>query len=111
MCIRDRCRVVGVRRRWRPPVALLLLAGFVILARPEPSVLRAAVMGVIGLLGLSASRRRMGIPALSGAVLALLCIDPWLSRSFGFALSTLATLGLLLFALSLIHISEPTRPY
>jgi len=92
------CRVVGVPRRWRPPVALLLLAGFVILARPEPSVLRAAVMGVIGLLGLSASRRRMGVPALSGAVLVLLCIDPWLSRSFGFALSTLATLGLLLFA-------------
>ena len=92
------CRVIGVRRRWRPPVVLLLLAGFVILARPEPSVLRAAVMGVIGLLGLSASRRRMGIPALSGAVLVLLCIDPWLSRSFGFALSTLATLGLLFFA-------------
>jgi len=92
------CRVIGVRRRWRPSVALLVLAGFVILARPEPSVLRAAVMGVIGLLGLSASRRRMGVPALSGAVLVLLCIDPWLSRSFGFALSTLATLGLLLFA-------------
>jgi competence protein ComEC len=92
------CRVVGVRRRWRPLVALLVLAGFVILARPEPSVLRAAVMGVIGLLGLSASRRRMGVPALSAAVLLLLCIDPWLSRSFGFALSTLATLGLLLFA-------------
>ena len=92
------CRVVGVRRRWRPLVAFLVLVGFVILARPEPSVLRAAVMGVIGLLGLSASRRRMGVPALSGAVLVLLCIDPWLSRSFGFALSTLATLGLLLFA-------------
>jgi len=92
------CRLVGVRRRWRPPVAFLVLAGFVILARPEPSVLRAAVMGVIGLLGLSASRRRMGVPALSGAVLVLLCVDPWLSRSFGFALSTLATLGLLLFA-------------
>ena len=92
------CRVIGVRRRWRPPVALLVLASFVILVRPEPSVLRAAVMGVIGLLGLSASRRRMGVPALSGAVLILLCIDPWLSRSFGFALSTLATLGLLLFA-------------
>jgi len=40
----------------------------------------------------------MGVPALSGAILVLLCIDPWLSRSFGFALSTLATLGLLLFA-------------
>ena len=92
------CRLAGVRRRWRPLAALLVLSGFVILARPEPSVLRAAVMGVIGLLGLSTSRRRMGIPALSAAVLILLCIDPWLSRSFGFALSTLATLGLLLFA-------------
>jgi ComEC/Rec2-related protein len=92
------CQMIGVRRRWRPPVGLLLLTAFVVLARPEPSVLRAGVMGVIGLLGLSASRRRMGVPALSGAVLVLLCIDPWLSRSFGFALSTLATLGLLLFA-------------
>ena len=92
------CRVVGIRRRWRPVVAAVLLAGFVVLARPEPSVLRAAVMGVIGLMGLSASRRRAGIPALAGAVVALLVIDPWLSRSFGFALSTLATLGLLLFA-------------
>ncbi len=92
------CRVVGIRRRWRPVVAAVLLAGFVVLARPEPSVLRAAVMGVIGLMGLSASRRRAGIPALAGAVVALLVIDPWLARSFGFALSTLATLGLLLFA-------------
>ena len=92
------CRVLGIRRRWRPVVAGVLLAGFVVLARPEPSVLRAAVMGVIGLMGLSASRRRAGVPALAGAVVALLVIDPWLSRSFGFALSTLATLGLLLFA-------------
>jgi len=92
------CRLVGVRRRWRPLVALVVLVGFVVVARPEPSVLRAAVMGVIGLLGLGASRRRLGVPALSGAVLILLSVDPWLSRSFGFALSTLATLGLLLFA-------------
>ena len=55
-------------------------------------------MGAVGLLGLSASRRRAGIPALSVAVLVLLCWDPWLARSAGFALSTLATLGLLLFA-------------
>jgi competence protein ComEC len=92
------CRVTGVPRRGRPLVALVVLASFVILARPEPSVLRAAVMGVIGLLGLSASRRRMGVPALSCAILVLLMFDPWLSRSYGFALSTLATLGLLLFA-------------
>jgi competence protein ComEC len=94
------CRLARVPRRWRPAVALACLAAFVVLARPQPSVLRAAVMGVIGLAGLSASRRRAGIPALAAAILLLLCADPWLARSYGFALSTLATLGLLLFARS-----------
>ena len=89
--------VVGVRRRWRPVVGLIVLAWFVMLARPEPSVIRAATMGAIGLIGFGLSRRAVGLPVLSGAVLALLTLDPWLARSYGFALSTLATLGLLLF--------------
>lgn len=90
-------RMVGLMRALRLPWALLVLAGFVVLARPEPSVLRAAVMGAIGLLGLSRSRPAAGLPVLAAAVLALLVADPWLARSYGFALSTLATLGLLLF--------------
>lgn len=89
--------LMGVPRRWRPVMAGLALAGFVVLARPEPSVLRAATMGAIGLVGLSRSRRGAGIPVLAAAVVLLLVVDPWLSRSYGFALSTLATLGLLLF--------------
>jgi competence protein ComEC len=92
------CGWLGVGRRWRPPAALLSIVLFVILCRPEPSVLRAGVMGGIGLLALSSARRRVSLPALAGAVLVLLCVDPWLSRSYGFALSTLATLGLVLFA-------------
>ncbi|MGB3762365.1 MAG: DNA internalization-related competence protein ComEC/Rec2 [Ornithinimicrobium sp.] len=92
------CRASGVPRRWRAPLAVLALAGFVVLCRPEPSVLRASVMGVIGLAGLSASRRPSTVPALAGAVLALLCVDPSLARSYGFALSALATLGLVIFA-------------
>lgn len=89
------CRVP---RRYRAVLALLVLGWFVLLCRPEPSVLRAAVMGVVGLLGVSMSRRRAGPPALGAAIVLLLSWDPWLSRSYGFALSTLATLGLLLFA-------------
>ncbi len=90
--------LLGLRRRWRPLLAAVLLLAFVVLVRPEPSVVRAAAMGAVGLLGLSTSRRRAGLPALSVAVLVLLVWDPWLARSAGFALSTLATLGLLLFA-------------
>lgn len=91
-------RWVGVRRRWRPVLAVVALTGFVVLVRPEPSVLRAAVMGVVGLLGLGVARRALGAPALAAAIVALLCWDPWLARSYGFALSVLATLGLILFA-------------
>ncbi|HEU5144370.1 MAG TPA: ComEC/Rec2 family competence protein, partial [Dermatophilaceae bacterium] len=92
------CRLALVPRRHRPWVALMVLIGFVVLARPEPSVIRAGVMGAVGLLGLSTRRRQAGIPALAGAVLALLAWDPWLSRSYGFALSSVATLGLLVLA-------------
>lgn len=92
------CGLCLVPRRVRPVVGGLVLAGFVVLARPDPSVIRAAVMGGIGLIGVLGSRRPLGMPALGGAILVLLTVDPWLSRSYGFALSALATLGLLLFA-------------
>jgi competence protein ComEC len=91
------CVLTGVPRRWRPVVVALAIVGFVVLARPEPSVVRAAAMGLIGLLGVSRSRRRAGVPVLSGAIVVVLLVDPWMARSFGFALSALATLGLLLF--------------
>ena len=91
------CVLLGVPRRLRPALALLALAGFVVLARPEPSVVRAAAMGAIGLIGLSRSRRSAGPPVLGAAIVVVLVVDPWLARSYGFALSSLATLGLLLF--------------
>lgn len=87
-----------LRGRWRLVVAALALGLFVLLCRPEPSVIRAAVMGVVGLVGMSMSRRAAGPPVLAAAVLLLLVIDPWLAASYGFALSTLATAGLLFFA-------------
>jgi competence protein ComEC len=91
------CALVGVPRPWRPWVAAAVLAWFVVLARPEPSVIRAATMGAIGLLGMTRSRRGGGMPVLAAAVVLVLVLDPWLSRSYGFALSTLATVGLLVF--------------
>lgn len=89
---------VGLLRRARVVVAVAALAGFVVLARPEPSVVRAAAMGSVMLAGLLASRRSRGVPSLAGAVVALLVVDPWLARSAGFALSVMATAALLLLA-------------
>ena len=91
-------RWVGLRGRWLPVCGALALAGFVVLARPQPSVLRAAAMGLVALAALATGRRRGSLAALAAAMLGLLLVDPWLSRSFGFALSVLATGGLLLIA-------------
>lgn len=74
------------------------LVGFVILVRPSPSVVRAATMGAIGLAALAAGRPRAALPALSAAVAVLVLYDPELAGDPGFALSVLATAGLLLLA-------------
>ncbi|WP_308287070.1 ComEC/Rec2 family competence protein [Actinomadura parmotrematis] len=92
------CRLAGLGRRRAPPVAACAVLVFVLIVRPEPSVLRATVMGMIGLLAYFSGRPRQGVPMLSAAVLVLVLADPALSRSYGFALSTLATAGLLLLA-------------
>lgn len=76
----------------------LALLGFVILARPSPSVVRAAVMGAIGLIGLATGRARAALPALAAGVAMLIVVDPELAGDAGFTLSVLATAGLLLLA-------------
>ena len=92
------CGWLHVGLRWRPVVAAVLLGAFVVLARPSPSVLRAAVMGVIALVALATGSRRQALPALSAAVLVLVLLSPELAAQPGFALSTLATAGLLVLA-------------
>jgi competence protein ComEC len=91
-------RAAGLGRRSRLVAAAVALAGFVVLARPDPSVLRAAAMGLVGMLALAGARRTAATPALSAAIVVLLVADPWMARAYGFALSVLATLGLLLLA-------------
>ncbi|SCG50557.1 ComEC/Rec2 family competence protein [Micromonospora coxensis] len=76
----------------------IALVGFVVLVRPSPSVVRAATMGAIGLAALAAGRPRAALPALSAAVAVLVLVDPELAGDAGFALSVLATGGLLLLA-------------
>jgi competence protein ComEC len=91
-------RYVGVRGRWLPALAALAMAGFVVLARPQPSVVRAAAMGLVALAALAGGRTRRSLAALGASVLVLVLVDPWLARSYGFVLSVLATGGLVLLA-------------
>lgn len=76
----------------------LVLVGFVIIARPSPSVLRAAVMAAIALAALAGGRQRAGLPLLAGSSLLLLLWRPNLAVDLGFALSVAATAALLTIA-------------
>ena len=102
-------RSLGAPRRALVVLGLLSVAGFVLLARPDPSVVRAAAMGVVGLAALGLGSRG-GIRTLSVAIVALLFIDPWLSRSPGFVLSVCATAGILLAAPPLARPLERWMP-
>lgn len=93
-CVAWCCGLLRASRAVRIAVAALALVGFVLLVRPDPSVLRASATGAVGLVALGLRRPAAAIPALSAAVIVLLVMDPWLSRSFGFVLSTVATAGL-----------------
>ncbi|GAA3755221.1 competence protein ComEC [Spinactinospora alkalitolerans] len=95
---------LGLARFCRLPTWCAVAAGgamiavFVLVARAEPSVLRAAFMGVIALVALALGRERAGIAALAASVVGLLLFDPGLARSYGFALSVLATGGIVVLA-------------
>lgn len=89
---------LGVSLRGTALLGGALTLAFVVVCRPEPSVLRAAACGLITLLAIGTGRRRSLLPALAGAVLLLVLYEPWLARSYGFLLSVLATGALLTIA-------------
>ncbi|MGM1029929.1 MAG: ComEC/Rec2 family competence protein [Actinomycetota bacterium] len=89
---------LGARRSVRVGAAGVALVGFVLLVTPEPSVVRAGTMAAIALLGLVSGRRAGAIAVLSLAVLLVLALQPHLATSAGFALSALATAGLIVHA-------------
>ncbi|CAN2185779.1 ComEC family competence protein [Candidatus Nanopelagicaceae bacterium] len=84
--------------RYRIIATAIALTSFIALVRPSPSVLRAAAMAAV-LLFASASRQgRDPLAALAFAIVAVVIADPFQARDPGFALSVLATAGLLLVA-------------
>jgi competence protein ComEC len=92
--------IVLRRTRIRREIRLILLAfavvAFVVIARPSPSVVRAAAMALFTLWVWFRGDQRYSEIILFSSCLALLIIDPWLAASWGFGLSVAATLGLIM---------------
>jgi ComEC/Rec2-related protein len=88
------CRRLGLRLRIS--LACGALCTFVAVVGPEPSVLRAALMGAVGLAAIAAGHRAEPLNALGIAVIVLLCFRPAMVFSVGLHLSAAATAGIVL---------------
>jgi len=84
--------------RFRIIATAIALICFIALVRPSPSVLRAAAMAAVLLISYGTRRGADSLPALGFAIALVVVGDPWQAREPGFALSVLATAGLLLYA-------------
>jgi competence protein ComEC len=76
-------------------VGLATLLGYLCLTGLQPSVARAALMGVAALIGLASDRQVKPLGALLVAVTALLLLNPGWIWDIGFQLSATATFGLI----------------
>ncbi|MEY8209197.1 ComEC/Rec2 family competence protein [Corynebacterium sp. MNWGS58] len=75
--------------------ASCVLALYVCVVGPAPSVLRASITGLVGLAAIMNSSRMPPLHALCIAVITLLFFDSDLAVAFGFALSVAATAGII----------------
>lgn len=87
-------RSLRLNRAFTSALCLVGLGLFVLMVGPDSSVLRAAVMGAIGLAALAGGRPGRGLSLVCLAVTGLVLAQPGLATSFGFLLSVLATLGI-----------------
>jgi competence protein ComEC len=88
------CRRLGLKLRIS--LACVALFTFVAVVGPEPSVLRAALMGGVGLAAIAAGHRAEPLHALGLAVIFLVCFRPGMVFSVGLHLSAAATAGIVL---------------
>ncbi|GAC81379.1 competence protein ComEC [Gordonia malaquae] len=91
-------RACGASTRTVFAVGAIAVIGFVVLVRPTDSVLRAAIMGTVGLVAGLTSRRSQALPALGAAVILVVLWWPEMALAPGFALSVAATVGLVVWS-------------
>jgi competence protein ComEC len=91
-------------------MSFAVIALYLALVGQQASVLRASVMVGVVLLGSLIGRRVSPLDAISLSVVLLMLFEPALSMNYGFALSVLATLGLLVLAPKLVEFFETKMP-
>ncbi len=90
------CRLVRLRGIARYAVILAVIITFAHIVGPDPSVLRACIMGAVGAFAVTVGRPAAAIALLALAATVLLLLDPWMLVAPAFQLSVLATFGILI---------------
>ena len=104
-------RAVRLPRSVAAGAGVLALLAFVLVVRPDASVLRAAVMGSLGTIAVLSGRGKLPAALLCLSITVLLSVDPWLSGSYAFILSVLATGGLILLGPRLTEVLARRLPW
>jgi competence protein ComEC len=89
-------RILG--RRWGVFTAVIGIVLYTILVGGSAAVVRAAIMGCLGVLGGMFGRRQNGLNSLGLAAFGMMLFNPNVLWDIGFQLSIAATLGLVLYA-------------
>lgn len=89
-------RLLGVNRG--ALVAIIGIAIYTLLVGAGASVVRAAIMGSLTIVGQRLGRQGAGLNLLAAAVLGMTLLNPLTLWDVGFQLSVAATLGLMLYA-------------
>jgi competence protein ComEC len=88
-----------VSNRWLAAgISILGVVVYTILVGADAAVVRAAVMGIITVIGLTVGRQGMALNSLAAAALVMMALNPHTFWDVGFQLSVSATLGLILYS-------------
>ncbi|GAA4393780.1 ComEC/Rec2 family competence protein [Brevibacterium pityocampae] len=105
-------RRTGAGRGWAIGAAVVVTTGYVFVVGPEPSVIRAAGMGLVGAIVLLRGTGTRGPAVLASAVIGVIVLRPALAGEPGFHLSVAATAALVLLGPGLTELLQARRvPY
>ena len=90
-------RLLPRRRLLAALLAVAAITAYTLLVGANPSVVRAAIMGGVGMFGPLLGRRQVGANSLAFTAAVMCAFEPSLPWNISFQLTFMATLGLVLF--------------
>ena len=96
-CLLFICSALRMTREASLTVVMCLLPAYVLLTGASPSIVRAGIMGMIGLYAARRGLLKDGLHILSAAALAMLLYNPYFLVDVSFQLSFIVTAGLMIF--------------